>query len=97
MAKIGDILKSDIAKGVGIGLAIGAVGVYLVPALRPVAKATIKSGILIFEKGRILVGEAMESLEDVIAEVQAELAEEELAIEPEDTALTEEEGIETPA
>ena len=76
MAKLGDFLKSDLGKGLAIGPGIGAVGLVLVPALRPVAKAALKSGILLVEKGRELVAEAGETLEDVVAEVRAELADE---------------------
>lgn len=41
--------------------------------LRPLIKATVKSGLLIAHKGRELVSEAMETLEDITAEVKAEL------------------------
>lgn len=74
MAKFGVFLKSDLGKGLAIGLGIGAVGLVLVPALRPVAKSALKGGILLFEKGREWMAEASESLEDVVAEVRAELS-----------------------
>ncbi|MGC8491210.1 MAG: DUF5132 domain-containing protein [Syntrophobacteraceae bacterium] len=41
--------------------------------MRPLVKATVKSGLLAAQKGRELVSEAMESLEDIAAEVKAEL------------------------
>jgi hypothetical protein len=75
MADFNDLLKNDIAKGVAIGLGVVAAGVLLAPALKPVTRAAIKSGILLFEKGREWMAEAGESFEDLVAEVRAELAE----------------------
>lgn len=69
-----NLFKSDVGKGIAIGLGIGAVGLVLVPALRPAAKAALKSGILLFEKGREMAAEAGEALEDIVAEARADLA-----------------------
>lgn len=74
MALWENLLKNDVARGVAIGAGVVAVGVLLTPALRPVARATVKSGILIFEKGREWLAEASETLEDLVAEVRADLA-----------------------
>ena len=67
---------------IGTGLAIGLGVLILAPAIapavaagvRPVAKASIKSAILLFEKTTELIAEAKESVEDLAAEVHAELA-----------------------
>jgi hypothetical protein len=88
VAKLGDLLKSDIAKGIAIGVGIGAVALVVFPALRPAAKAAIRSGILAAEKGRVLVVEAMESLEDLAAEVRAEMAEADFGEEAHDARET---------
>jgi hypothetical protein len=65
----------------GVGLAVG-VGVLicapvalpaLAAAIRPIAKASIKSGIILIEKTKELMAEAQEKMEDIAAEVQAEL------------------------
>jgi nucleotide-binding universal stress UspA family protein len=69
---------------IGTGLAIGLVVVILAPAIspaiaavvRPVAKASIKSAIILYEKTLELIAEAKETVEDLAAEAQAELAEE---------------------
>jgi hypothetical protein len=69
---------------IGTGLAIGLGVLILAPVIapavaavvRPVAKASTKSGMLLFEKARELIAEAKESLEDMAAEVHAELAQE---------------------
>ncbi len=42
--------------------------------VRPVAKASIKSAILLYEKTTELIAEAKESVEDMAAEAHAELA-----------------------
>jgi hypothetical protein len=41
--------------------------------VKPVAKASIKSAILLFEKTTELIAEAKESVEDLAAEAHAEL------------------------
>ncbi|MDD1648819.1 MAG: DUF5132 domain-containing protein [Methylococcaceae bacterium] len=78
MPTIEDLLKNDTAKGVAIGLGAALVGVAAIPALmsvgRPFARVAVKSGLLFLEKGREAMAEAGEGLEDLIAEVKAELA-----------------------
>jgi len=69
---------------IGTGLAIGLGIIILAPTIapavaavvRPVAKASIKSGIILIQKTMELIAEAKESVEDLAAEAQAELAEE---------------------
>jgi Protein of unknown function (DUF5132) len=64
------------------GLAIGAAAVLLAPILLPVVsgvlksltKAGIKGGLILYEKGRVALEEAKESVEDLTAEAKAELA-----------------------
>ncbi len=94
MVIVESLLKSNIAKGVAIGLGLTVVGVLLMPALRPVTRGAIKGGILAFEKSREWMAETAESLEDMVAEVRAGLAGElvdsgrvvEAALESEETA-----------
>jgi hypothetical protein len=65
-------------------LAGGAVGVFLAPiiapaiarAARPATKAAIRAGMMIYQRGRLVGAEFREMVEDVTAEVAAELAEE---------------------
>jgi hypothetical protein len=47
---------------------------------KPLAKAVIKGGILLYEKGKGVIAEAGESLEDLVAEAKAELAEAEIKV-----------------
>jgi hypothetical protein len=60
---------------VGAGLAL--VAPVVVPALaagmRPLAKAVIKGGIMVYEKGTEALAEAGEQLSDLVAEVRSEL------------------------
>ncbi|MGK7952062.1 MAG: DUF5132 domain-containing protein, partial [Xenococcaceae cyanobacterium] len=62
----------------------GIAAIVLLPVLvpvaagkigKPIAKATIKGGIVLYEKGKGVIAEVGESLEDIIAESKAELAE----------------------
>ena len=69
---------------IGTGLAIGLGVLILAPAIapavaavvKPVATASIKSAILLFEKTTELIAEAKESVEDLAAEAHAELVQE---------------------
>jgi hypothetical protein len=69
----------------GTGLLIGAGAVLLAPIVLPVVagvgksllKAGIKGGLIIYEKGKVAIEEAKETIEDLTAEAKAELAGEE--------------------
>jgi hypothetical protein len=80
MPSLGDIIKSDITKGMalGAGAALFAVGAIpgIMKSTRPLARAALKSGLLLYERGREVIAEAQETVEDLVAEVKAELAEE---------------------
>ncbi len=66
---------------IGTPILVGLGALLLAPLVLPAAgkiakpliKATVKSGLLMAQKGRELISEAMESLEDITAEVKAEL------------------------
>jgi hypothetical protein len=73
----------DLVEDFGLpGLAIGAGAIVLAPFVSPpiakvgkgVAKAALKSGIVVYEKTRSAFAEAGEAIEDMIAESKAELA-----------------------
>jgi Protein of unknown function (DUF5132) len=50
---------------------------------KPIAKAAIKGGIILYEKGKGVIAEVGETLEDIMAEAKAELAEDKMnQIEP---------------
>ena len=100
-----DDLKGNAVSGllIGIGAAILAPVILLILAsiAKPVAKAAVKGGIMLYEKGKETVAEAGEMLEDIVAEAKAELAEEQFtaagaaaAVGAEQTAATERETVE---
>lgn len=73
---IEDLLKKDTGKGVLIGLGLAVAATLLATSGRPMAKAAIKSGMLLYEKGMEKLAELNESLEDIVAEARAEVDEE---------------------
>ncbi|MEA5506299.1 DUF5132 domain-containing protein [Halotia wernerae UHCC 0503] len=71
----------EVVEGLGVP---GIAAIVLLPVLIPVAgsfgksiaKATIKGGIVLYEKGKDVIAEVGETFEDIIAEAKAEIAEE---------------------
>ncbi|MGK7955835.1 MAG: DUF5132 domain-containing protein [Crocosphaera sp.] len=71
----------DIAENLGIP---GITAIVLLPVLipvagkaaKPIAKATIKGGVVLYEKGKGVIANVGETFEDIVAESLAELAEE---------------------
>jgi hypothetical protein len=72
----------NVVEDLGVG---GIAAIIMLPVLvpvvagkigKPLAKATIKGGIVLYEKGKGVIAEVGESIEDIIAEARAELAEE---------------------
>jgi hypothetical protein len=61
----------------------GIAAIVLLPVLvpvvagvgKPLAKAVVKGGIVLYEKGKGVITEVGETLEDIIAEAKAELVE----------------------
>ncbi len=80
MALFDNGIKIGTGLAIGIGVLILAPAVFPVAAsiVKPLAKASIKTGMLLFEKTRELAAEAKESLEDLAAEAHAELSEDRL-------------------
>ena len=71
----------DVVEDLGVP---GIAAIVLLPVLipvaagkigKPLAKATIKGGIVLYEKGKGVIAEVGETLEDLVAEAKAELAE----------------------
>jgi hypothetical protein len=75
-----DDKERNLLIGVGIGLAAAGMIRSAAPAFkgigRPLAKATIKSSITLFDKGREKLAQFGEVFEDLVAEARAELEEE---------------------
>jgi hypothetical protein len=76
MALFEDAFKAgNIVTGLAIGIGAAVVAPVLIPALRPVAKSLIRTGLMVYEQGRVAMAEAYEKAEDMVAEVRAEMAE----------------------
>jgi hypothetical protein len=80
--------------GTGIAIGIGALilAPTVIPAVaaivKPLAKATIKGGLILIEKGKEIAAETKEVLEDLAAEAKAELTQEQLSASPAKTPET---------
>ena len=96
MPNFQDLFKSDVSRGAALGVGAALVAVAAIPAIviasRPIARVALKSGLLLLEKSREAIAEAGESIEDLVAEVRAELA-----AEREITAATVAEAAREPA
>lgn len=79
----------DVFKGNAIVLlAVGVAAAVLIPVVlpaaaragKPFAKSLIKSGLIVYEKGRETFAELAEAFEDVVAEARAEVEQEQAAV-----------------
>ena len=72
-------LKGSVVAGLAIGIGAAVLGPAVLPALagvaKPLLKAAIKSGLLLYEKGKETAAELSEVVEDVIAEAKSEMEE----------------------
>jgi hypothetical protein len=72
-------LKGNIVTGLAIGIGSSILAPVVVPILasvvKPMAKAAIKGGFLLYQKGREVAAETQEVVEDLVAEARAELEE----------------------
>jgi hypothetical protein len=82
MASLGNLfsngLKGNIVSGLAIGVGVAILAPVVIPVLagiaKPLAKGAIKGGILVYEKGKEIYGEATEVVEDLAAEARSELS-----------------------
>jgi len=70
-------LTSSWVPSVLVGVGVALVAPIVVPALagsmRPLAKAVVKGGMMVYDKGAEVVAEASEQLSDMVAEARSEL------------------------
>lgn len=79
MALFGNTIKGNLITGLAIGIGAAILAPVVIPvvaaAAKPLLKAAIKGGLLLYEKGKEAVAETGEVVEDMVAEVKAEMAE----------------------
>lgn len=77
MAGPEDFFKGPVLAGLVVGLGAVVIAPLVLPAFaavsRPLAKTTIKTGMVLFEKGRETIAEMAEVFEDLLAEARAEI------------------------
>ncbi len=80
---MGSWFKGNIVSGLAIGIGSAVIAPMIIPALskvaKPLAKAAIKSGLLLYETGKERFAEVSEVVDDLVAEAKSEIA-----AEPED-------------
>ncbi len=78
MSLIEDVTKGSLS-AILIGVAAAIVAPTVLPALasgfRPLAKAAVKGGLMIYDAVKETVAEAGEQLNDLVAEARSEMAE----------------------
>ncbi len=79
--EVEDLFEEVGTPGVIAGIGAVVLAPIVIPAIakvvKPIAKTAIKSSITLYEKSKTAIVEAGEIFEDLVAEAQAELADEE--------------------
>jgi len=70
--RIAQLTAHPNARAIAVGGAAAALTPLVLPYAKPVLRATIKSGVLWFEKAKGAIAEAGETLADIAAEARAE-------------------------
>ncbi|MEO1146810.1 MAG: DUF5132 domain-containing protein [Cyanobacteria bacterium J06638_22] len=71
--RVAELASTPNAKALVIGVAAVAVTPIVLPMVKPALKATIKSGVTLYEKAKIAIAETGEALADIAAEAKAEV------------------------
>ncbi len=71
-ARIAELAADPNAKVIMVGVAAVALTPVVLPLVKPVLKASIKTGVTWFEKTKSAIAETGEVLADIVAEAQAE-------------------------
>jgi len=87
MSLVEDLFKGGNV-GTGIVAVIGAavVAPVLLPVVRTLAKTVIKAGIVVYDQGRVIVGDMTEGGSSLVEEARQELAADASAEEPGETS-----------
>lgn len=77
MALLNNGFKGNILAGIAFGIGAAIIAPVVIPilsaAVKPMAKVAIKEGMLLYEKGKEMVEEARETIEDLVAEARSEV------------------------
>jgi Protein of unknown function (DUF5132) len=77
MAGLDDFFKGNVLAALVVGVGVVVLAPVVLPALaavsKPLAKSAIKTGVILFDKGREAAAEMTEVFEDLVAEARAEL------------------------
>lgn len=77
MALADDLMKNKAGLAIAAGIGVAVLAPVLLPiiagAARPLARAAIKTGIIMYEKGREAAAEVGEVFDDLVAEARAEI------------------------
>lgn len=77
MAGVEDLLKNKTTLMIAAGVGVAVLAPVLIPiiagAARPLARAAIKTGIIMYEKGREAAAEVGEVFDDLVAEARSEM------------------------
>ena len=82
MPRFDDVTRG-VTIGIGIAILIPVALKTLAPVLRPVVRSAVKGSVRAVEKGREILAETSEKVEDLVAETQAEMRAERLHAEDE--------------
>ncbi|MGP1387216.1 MAG: DUF5132 domain-containing protein [Thainema sp.] len=72
-AHVAELANNPNTKALVIGVTAVAITPIVLPLVKPALKATIKSGVTLYEKAKIAIAETGEVLADVAAEARAEV------------------------
>jgi hypothetical protein len=77
MAGIEDVFKGNIMTGLAVGVGVAVLAPVIAPIVsnvgKPLAKSLIKSGMLLYDRGRETLAELGEVFEDLVAEAKVEM------------------------
>lgn len=71
--RIRHMYKEDPIKTIAIGAGVVILAPTVASLLKPVAKATIKTGVILYQKTKETIAESREQLGDIVAEAKAEV------------------------
>ncbi|MBP0021815.1 MAG: DUF5132 domain-containing protein [Cyanobacteria bacterium SBLK] len=72
--RIRQMYRDNPTRAIAIGVGVLVVAPTVLPLLKPVAKATVKTGLSLYEKAKGTMAETGEAFGDLVAEAKAELA-----------------------